>query len=67
MPAGKFKRHFDTVMDKSKLIPSPDKYRGHSENFNDTTKHSKIYCHENENFTSKIIANAKKTPGVGRY
>jgi len=37
------RRFIDTVMDKSKIIPSPDKYTGHKTHFNDMTKKTKIY------------------------
>ena len=67
VPQAKMKRYLDSIIEKGKKIPSPDKYAPHRKNFNDLTKKSKIYMFERKNQIDEVIKDAKKTPGVGKY
>ena len=60
-------RYIDKVIEKSKKVPSPDKYAPQRPHFNDITKKSKIYMFDRKVQIDDVIKAAKKTPGVGRY
>ena len=67
IPNNKLNRFIDTLMERSKKLPSPDKYTGHRLNFNDLNKKSKIYMFERKSYYDDVIKAAKKTPGIGKY
>ena len=48
-------------------MPSPDKYTGPRENFNDMKKQSRIYTSDRKSSFEPIIKLAREKPGVGRY
>ena len=61
------KRCFDLDIERSQKIPSPDKYTGQRESFNDQTKRSKIYMFDRKSELARQAEETKKMPGVGRY